>query len=358
MKKVLLIEYNFFHDEVIIPLIDVLSNIENIELHCILNEDIKKRNTFSLTNNKYKIKKILYVKKELAIYKQILNLKYIYNTYKYILKNNIDIVIFNTLDVYNLDVKLLLNLLPNNIKIFGILHNTNVLNKSFLKKIDTVILLNECIKYNYKKEIFYPIIYKYKSIINIYNNNKNIITIPGNIEYGRRDYKFLLNFVKENKYFCHEYQIKFNLLSNINKDDGPEISEFIKQNSLQDFFILHDGFVKYDNFIKNLQNSFMIMPLLNNESYLKYKTSAAFNMAFSLNIPLMLENKFRNKCSVLDNFSYFYKENNGDDLVTKLKEAINNKNQYIEKMNKIFSYKKFSLNYQLENFKRLFFNDN
>ncbi|QCT93951.1 hypothetical protein FE773_01775 [Caminibacter mediatlanticus TB-2] len=356
MKKVLLIEFNFFHDEVVIPLIDVLSNIENIELHCILNEDIKKRNTFILTDNKYKIKKILYFKKELAIYKQFLNFKYIYDTYKYILKNNIDIIIFNTLDVYNLDVKFLLNLVPNNIKVLGVLHNTNIVSKKFLKKIDTVILLNECIKYNYKKEVFYPILYKYKNIINIYN--KNIITIPGNIEYGRRNYKFLLNFVKKNKYFCHEYQIKFNLLSNINKDDGPEVFEFIKQNSLQDFFILHDGFVEYDKFIKNLQNSFLIMPLLNNESYLRYKTSAAFNMAFSLNIPLFLEDKFIYKCNLFDNFSYCYKENNYNDLLNTLKEAIYNRSKYIDKINNIFSYQKFSLNYQLENFKRLFFNDN
>lgn len=353
--NILIIEYNYFHDEVLIPQIDLvyknfLKN-KSGNLFLITNVNILKRKTFDVSlckmiENKVRIK---FIKKKYNKLTKYTNFLYVMQTLSFIYKHDIDSIVFNTIDSYNEDIELLLKLLPSKIKKIGILHNGDKIN-NYYEKYDKIIVLSELVANFLKKEkvdYIYPLFYKYKNKSPWINKDKLVISIPGNIEESRRDYKFIIEFVFNNQQFCENNKIEFILLGNINSTYGKKISQLIKEKRIEKFFKLFDAFIDYNKFIETIFKSDIVMPLIdknvnNFSNYMNTKISASFNMAYSCNKPLLMYKDFKN--SEFEKFSFFYEDEFS--LKKILKMISLNKNILNEKIELLQKESKFDYIYQ------------
>lgn len=354
--NILLIEYNFFHDEVLIPQIDfILDEMvknRNINLFVMMNKDITKRETLDLSIYNDLAKNVTFklIKKQYRRKLKYLNYIYILKTLVYIYINKIDTVVFNTIDIYNEDIELLLKLLPKNIKKIGILHNGELVDH-YYNKYDRIFVLSELIENSLEKDrvdYIYTLLYKYRNRRHFINTDKFIICIPGNIENSRRDYQFVIDFVAENKEFFHFFDIKFVFLGNINTVNGIQLKNDIYRHGIQQYFQLFSAFIGYREYMDNIYHSDLVMPLIHKtvKSFSAYKTnkiSDSFNMAFSCNKPLLMYDFFQNY-DEFNKFSFFYSDTNT--LKEMLRTIINDKEILQEKISYLQHEKKFDFDSQ------------
>jgi len=337
--KILIIEFNDYHEEVILSQLNFLDKVKNIDVHLFLNENLKKKINFNKFFNNININ-FINSKNKWTKFMNIFKIK------NYILQNKIDIVIFNTLeDKYSL---ILANFLKN-IKKIAIIHNVDIfLQNNLNKKMDAFFVLNETIYKNIKNQkqnihisFFYPLFEYTKNCQKINKSNKLRIVIPGLIEFTRRDYLGLLDILKGVKL----QNIEFIILGNIDKLDGPLVYNKIQEYKLTDCIKVYHGFIPYKEYFSVLLSADLIMPLIhpNNLNYEKYhqtKITAAFTMAFSFKIPLLLYKSFES-LSEYKEFSFFYDLKNLSNMLKSLKK------EDIERLkNKMRTSKKISFDYQ------------
>lgn len=341
-KKILLLEYNYFHEEMLHPLVELLKL--KYEIYLWINEKIYKKNLINLKENINLIKsnKIL---KFLSIFFLLFFLK----------MKKINFIIFNTWD--DRYVRIINNLCGKNIIKAGILHNADKLTDK--EKNKNYIVLSQLIYKNLKEKFtdyniiyIYPIIYNYNIQIqenNNVENNKIKICIPGKVEFTRRDYIFLIEFLKRNNL----KNIRFIILGNIKSKDGQILYKNIKDNKLENYFELFDEFIDYEIYFRKIIQSDIIMPLIhpgiqNYEKYQTNKITAAFNMAYSFKKPLLLFNQF-SKYDEFTDFSVFYNFDNlakilcSENLFKLIKEKVNNiekcqKFDYFYQQKKLLTY--------------------
>ncbi|WP_138956887.1 hypothetical protein [Thermophagus xiamenensis] len=125
-------------------------------------------------------------------------------------------------------------------------------------------------------------------------NNEIWITIPGSVEKKRRDYDFLLRVAK-----CPDFPdfIRFVLLGNSSRFEGPKFIEEIRKNNLGDKFIWFEEFVPEKVFFNYMLNSDYLLPLIHPttpsvKDYLKYKASGTFIQSVSYSIPMICHEVF------------------------------------------------------------------
>ena len=362
MKNILIVEFNWFHDEVVIPLLELLNEEYNCSI--IANKKWIEKDTWSLFSKSKISSDVFYTKK---IYRKyfysIDNFRRIIKTINILLSKKINIIIFNTLDIYNDDIVLLIKMiklfrLPT--KIIGIIHNAEKIDK-YKKLVDQIFVLSPIILQKkslsslsdnvYNVDFFYPILYKFKDNLVRYSNPEFIITIPGNIEYSRRDYRFLYDFVLEKIVFLEKNNIKFIILGNYKKNlDGEIFYNLIMGAGLEKYFKFFDYTISYREYMNIISNSQLIMPLIhpnikNFKNYLKNKISASFNMSFSTNIPLIMHSEFK-KLDEFNQFSFFYNSNNS--LEYQLKILLKNKMKLFDASLNIKNSYKFSKCFQIQ----------
>ena len=252
--------------------------------------------------------------------------KIFYNLFKYIRTKRIDAIIFNTahgLFIRDLSVLLLFS----KVKTYGILHQADKLVYSFTQKIilsktKHYYVLNDFIlewmKKNYiaekvKLNSFYPIYFP----LTYYNKKEPhpsiIFCIPGAIEPERKDYDFLINYLKK---FSSEIdtRIKFMLLGNISSDNGKQLYEKLVVNKIENWFIKFDSYLSNEMFFKEINNSDFIFPLIHPsckhfKAFYETGISGAFSLAFAFKKPLLLHDQFRSNADY-KSVSVFYNEEN------------------------------------------------
>jgi len=338
--KILIFESHNYHEEVILPQIEFLLKDNNKhEIYLLINENIKNKSI------KFPDCKKKFIRNsKLGKFFQTIDI------INFINKNKFDMVIFNSLE--DKFLKIINPFLDKNIKKIAIVHNIDKLEKFKLDFKNFFVLsdhlLNFCKKNypNYNFSSFYPLIYNKEMYIDdlLKNNNKNLIyiTIPGLVEQTRRDYTGLINLIKNKNL---NKNIKFIILGNIKKGDGPKLLKLINESNLMDRFILFYDYIPYTKFFSILNSSDLIMPLIhpNVANYEKYKTvkiSASFNMAFSFKKPLLMFEEFKNIDEFKD-FGIFYNFENFVNVINIIS---------IDKINslvcKITNNVKFSFKYQ------------
>jgi len=342
MKKILLVEFNNFHEEVLLSQLSYLYKSKweyflyiNASLNDKVNlEKLIDKENIQIINSKNKFTRIL----------SLINIT------QYIQKNDINVVIFNSYE--NIYVQLLSKFIINKKKI-AIVHNLNIFQKDE-KKFNNFFVLNNTLykfaKNNFTQnfDFFYPLVKNTTKTQNINNNNTINIVIPGLIELSRRDYLGLLEIIKNKKLD----NIKFIFLGNILKNDGLQVLEKIKEYNLLKQIKIYKDFIPYKEYFDVLNTSDIIMPLIhpnvnNFEKYHKTKITAAFTMAFSFKKPLFLYKSFLN-LEEFRNFSISYDLKN---LIDKLENLNHNEISNIQKkmeVNKIISF-----NYQREKYLEL-----
>lgn len=315
-KTVCIIETNNCHEEVILNQLKFLKS-DNIEVRLFLNDKIKEKNIFNKEHN-LSVSYYSFSNKIISFFSSfIIIISILLHRYYNIVYNS-----FN-----NKSCKLIYNFLKSKNNVF-IIHNADEYYQNNKYKSTKTFVLSEHVfnsvkrKYNIKNiSYFYPLIINNveKSRIN-FDPSQRYICIPGKIEFTRRDYLGLIEYLSNNEI----YNTKFVILGNLNKEDGPKVKEFISRNHLEKQFITFDNFIPYDLYFEYLANCNYIMPLIhpsvkNFEAYHSTKISAAFSMAFSFKKPLLIYKTLYNLAEFND-YSISYSLNNLKDRIKNISE--------------------------------------
>jgi len=335
--KIALIEFNDFHEEVLFSQLDFLAGSDIEEIHLLTNKKLVEK---GLKPGK----DVIFAPFEFNSYFD--RIKALIKVFFYIHKNKIDVVVFNSLE--NIYVKLILKILRKR-KIFCIAHNLDrfveykesnaayfVLNKTLLSYI----------KNNYRVEAnyFYPLIKTPER--KRHQSRENIrIVIPGLVELSRRDYLGWLEAIKN-----PPKNIEFVLLGNIRKNDGPLVLSGIRKYKLEKIVRYYETFVPYKEYFDVLQSADLILPLIhpNVENFYNYhfsKITAAFTMAFSFKVPLLLY-KSLHEMEEFQDFSIGY-----ESLLNVLGSLDKQKIEILKQ--RMDNAQEISYEYQKERYKRL-----
>ena len=308
MKKVLLIELSDSHKEIFIPVEKYLMDAGyQVDLFITENYDIDSEEIVKKVSNKNRIA-------------QLISLN------NFIKKNKYQNLFFNTAEGLSVRDFCFINFF-NNLNICGVLHQAKKLSGSFTQKIISSKIKNYFVLAEYIKnfiktnsinvEYFYPLLDCPPKI----ENNNFTITVPGEIASWRRDYMWLKNFAKQNFEKLNN-RLKFIFLGSGNSKDGKEVIQFILNNNLSSIFKYYEDYVPEYEFIKVLQRTNLIFPLLNPgageyEYYKTTKISGAFNLAINYKIPLLLNNDFKDAID-FKNVSIFYNKDNFEDVIDSI----------------------------------------
>lgn len=296
--KIALFEHKY-HEELLLPQINLLLQAGH-KVHLITSSAIASSD--SLTQIRDYISTHAY-KNTSRIFSK---LKMLIDIPLYLKKNEIDVLIINTLD--STFCGQLLNR-TKNITSIGFIHNADNFapGKKFhpnVKKVSSILVLSDYVSrymksHNIDTTPIYLTAFNQDTISRQPTKNEAVrIVIPGQLDYKRRDYQSLLDACP------HNTNIKIILLGNAKKNDGPCITQKIKEKKLERQFLWFDHYVPHNEFIRIISTADYIMPLIHNnciiyKCYIKCKTTAAFMWAIAIKKPLLMEKDF----AVIEEFS-------------------------------------------------------
>jgi hypothetical protein len=277
--------------------------------------------------------------------------------WKFLRRNKIKYIILNT--VQGTGARNFC-LLPHwGMNLTGIVHNADLLaGKSstfrfYIKpRLKKFFALNKYIwdNINLSKRFSYDWIYpifteKTKSVITK-RNNEFWVVIPGNVETERRDYIGLLSALKGKQL---PENLKFVLLgkSMHSGGAGEKIKALIKEYSLENNFVMFDGFVEWDAFNDYTSQADLIATLIHPsaKSFANYSTSkisGSYLIAFNNKVPLLSHNYFENYCDIAES-AFFYES---DDIYTQIISLYNNRQMVEQKKIEMQNNQNFDFEFQ------------
>jgi hypothetical protein len=268
---------------------------------------------------------------------------------RYIRRNRIRTVIFNTTEVTL--VRNLCFFLPR-INLIGVVHNARKLEKSFtfsnvfFKKIKKYLVLSDYLlqelqvpaEHHIDVASFYPVYFP-ASRLEIYKDPQELwVTIPGTVLTGRREYvPFLQSLLQQPL----QENIRFIVLGNL--DICEEVKQLLAQEEFKNKNILvFDKELEYDLFHAYMQKTDIILPLLKireDNFYNTKRISGSFNLGVGYRLPFLLPASYNGNTD-LQPFSFYY--NNYNELHTTLNAILNDKSLLTTRMN-AYSTDKFSM---------------
>ena len=263
-----------------------------------------------------------------VIYFDFKKLGSLFKLWYFLIKNHIRKVIFNTAQG-SIILKFMLLPFPKKMQFWGIIHSVNKLGKStgqkiISRKVKRYYLLAEYLENHFpqisklQKQSFstaFSMPFEHQTY---HEKGNNIwLCIPGNVEYKRRDYDFLLSAVRRADF---PQNIKFILLGNSRKEDGQAIRQKIKSDGLSDFFIWFDKYIPDNIFHSYVQASDFVLPLIHGnltEIYAKYQISGTFVLSDVHGKTMLCDSVFQQVNGFQYNAFYY---GNEDDFVRLLNE--------------------------------------
>lgn len=216
---------------------------------------------------------------------------------------------------------------PKRMKFFGILHGINKLRKSVTQKLISIrikkyFLLNDYLVQNLHKvphgklkfESYYPIFFpEFKGMVPADKPEGQVwVTIPGQVEYARRDYRTLVDaFAK----LAHKPDIQFIFLGSWEhrEGNGPDLKQYIESLGLSRYFQF-TGYMQNAAFHAVIKASDIIMPLIHPgndgfEKYLIYQITGSYNLAFAHHKPLLMLQAFDQYEDFIENALFYSLDN-------------------------------------------------
>lgn len=345
--NIAIIEFDNSHDELLYSQVKFL-NTYNLTPHILVNDSLEKRLFFLKDFCQFRT-----FPTAKSFFKRI---KMILDIFQYIRINHIKKIILNS--AHGVLVRDFCLLAPGDIEIIGVLHYVDKLSGSFTQKlissrVKKYFVLNyyllQLIKNEGGKQFqsFYPIYFNSFNKIDTKKRKDEIwITIPGPVEFLKRDYLGLFNSIGN-----LTPDIKFIFLGRSDTVDGRELKDIAKQKGLLSNCKFFDGFIDWDLFLSYLSDSDIIMPLIHPstprfEDYLYKHISGSFNLSFGLGIPMLINESFADK-SDFQISSIFYSVDNLQDI---LMDCSKRRNKLLELKNNILSHPIFSFDYQSKNY--------
>lgn len=242
-----------------------------------------------------------------------------------IVNSKINHLVFNTAQG-NRMLKFSLFPLPQKIIIAGLIHNTDKLSFSLGQKIISRKIKSYFVLASYM-QVFFPSLKNIKSThINCSYRSEQIVKptkkkagdiwlgVPGSVEYKRRDYSFLLDLVKNEKF---PKNVKIILLGNASKFEGPILLNKIKELGKENNFLWFNQFVEQGLFDSYMESIDYLLPLIHPstpsaKAYLKNKVSGTFIQSKTYSKPMLIHKMFDQ-----DYFDYdYYSYSSVDDLTS------------------------------------------
>lgn len=282
MERVAIVEFNNFHDEVVLAQSHYLAHA-GIEAHLILNPALQNRSGELFAKSGAKVVSF-------GFGSRLERISAIKQAAGYIKKNGIDTVVFNTAECPY--AKALSLLLPRQKKLF-VAHNLDRLKKSRHRHLVLSRTLLERAKSKWPAweeiDYFYPFVDPKQVCKSAQKSQKLTIAVPGSLELGRRDYFGLVEAIAR----LGREDVEFVLLGDISKNDGPKILEQIRRFGIQKKVRYFHGFVDHGTFFARLCGADAILPLIhpNVPNFAKYhgsKITAAFTWSLNFKIPMLL----------------------------------------------------------------------
>lgn len=325
--NVAVIEFNNYHQECLFSQINFLkANHSKVTL--IVNPKSKK-NIASYSNL---IDNIYYYDKKASFF-FLKKLFLLFKLYRFIINSKFDKIIFNTASSSKTLIFISLLLKLSHVECIGTLHNLKKMKSSFSQKLINVTIkkyfvINDFLLSSYhiknpniQLASYYPIFFpEYKSISINKPENEIWISIPGEVNFKRRDYSILIDSLMKMQKKDH---LKFIVLGKVNAipKDCDVFLNLLNKHGLKHYFITFDAFVENDLFFSYLKVSDYILANLQitDDSYLKYKISGVLNLAFGLKKQLIAPSHL-NIINDLKHNTLFY--NSSEDLSEKLSSSI------------------------------------
>ncbi|HET8736013.1 MAG TPA: hypothetical protein VFM69_05420 [Pricia sp.] len=234
----------------------------------------------------------------------------------YRLLKKFDRVVLNTAHSYSVLRNLTLLLRFAKTECVGILHDTRKLHTSFTqkiisKKVKKYFVLNDALlpkeppTDDIRVQSFYPIFFSDYEPVPVYKQNGIWIGIPGRMDYGRRDYDFLVDALAQIPVLDH---VRFLILGKVDRDSpfGHRFCESLEKAGQSGRFKIFHSFIDNTDFHAYLKACDYIMPLLHTgQGYFKYKISGAHNLAFAYKKPLICHTSYRHIPDLQENALFF-----------------------------------------------------
>lgn len=321
MKNVALIEFNTWHQECLYPQLLFLTESG---YQVLLVNDIRKKEFIESLKLEDKCECLFFDFKKLKSFFQVR---------KELLSRGITDIILNTAQGSG---ALKFSLLPffKKMNWAGTLHNIAKLDSSFgqkliARKVKKYYLLADYLTPNFPKDkgytsaVFEPIFLPEVQAAALSKPQDEVwICIPGYVEYKRRDYDYLLTIAKQLKQETEGKKVKFVILGNAAKSDGPRLLEGIKTAQAEDYFITFDHFIPEDVYEAYIKQADLLLPLIHPEtpggkSYTNHKISGTFSLAAGYGKIMLCHAMFEG----IDQFNYaalFY--NTPEEFIKKVGE--------------------------------------
>ena len=222
----------------------------------------------------------------------------------------------------------------NRSKFVGLLHNVQKLQKGFgqqliSNKVKHYLVLNDYLQphaqalTNKPVSSFYPIFFPQQRRMPIKKPQEQVwISIPGRVDYKRRDYQALIGLAQRLK---NHPQYKFLILGNIQaSEDGRQLAQDIQKLDLSNQFICFNSFVSTPMFLGYIQASDIVLPLISPkvtdfDKYLRYKITGSWNMAFAFQKPLLVDPAFMQHADFQENAVAFNLQASEQELIEQIR---------------------------------------
>ncbi len=303
MSKCIAIVEHKFHEELLLPQINLLLR-DNYQVHLITNAQIAASESLDSIRDKISIKTFENTSKFVTKLKMFIEIP------RYLKKHLISKLVINTLD--SRFCHLLLNRVDG-VETFGFIHNADkfLSHQKFhaiLKKINRPMVLGVYIaEYLRANHIHVTPVYLTEFGVTESDAVEKTcdpiqIVIPGQLDRRRRAYDDLIDVCSS------DMNMRFILLGNANKGDGPELIKKIRDRKLDRQFEWFDQYVPHEQFIKIIRSADYIMPLVHSNCliysrYQECKATAAFMWAIASRKMMIMEEGFKK----IDEFSVLSK---------------------------------------------------
>ena len=280
---------------------------------------------------------------------------------KFLKNNDINTIIINTLEISIVRNLLAFLPLPKVKNYVGLLHNGKKINgkrrrefKWSRRRVNKIFVLSQNTLQHlntnnlpFTINYFYPIYFPNYSDINISKpENEFWITVLGHM--SRHDVGYIFQSMEKEKL---DKSVRIILLGTLLEEEFPLYKQVIAES---------ENLVKFNSRVPNnvvdayLKYSDIVMPLFDHETMGPLRISGAYNSAYGYNIPLYIDNRFKNHIDFKEVALFFDRSEN---IVNQINQLINNKDEINKCKDALINHPIYSIEKQCEHFINIIFNE-
>lgn len=244
---------------------------------------------------------------------------------KFTRKHKINSLVINTLE-HRIVRNLFWLPLPSVKNYVAIVHNGSYISKSgtfnsFYRNIKKVFVLSENIVKSIEKlprplclKSFYPIFFPSFSTVQLNKNQGEFwVVVPGAINKQRKDINPFLEDLGKNELASN---IKVILLGVVDEKIYPRIKQLSVEKEMN--IELFEDRIPQEVFDAYMKFSDLVLPLVNNDFYGKYRISGTYNLAYGYKKVMLIDDEIRRTNADFNGITIGYEKNNIVEVINRI----------------------------------------